>query len=144
MIATREGLSNRTIVVVAHRDAAGAPARAELSGTAVLLELARLFADRDLAKTIVLASVSGGSGGFAGAREAVERRRRARSTPSSCSATSPATHAPALRRPVGARAPGPRPYALERTAQAALRAELDTDPGRVRARRAADPPRACR
>ena len=68
VMVTREGISARTLLVIAHRDAAGDGAEAELSGTAVLLELARLFADRELKKTITLASVSGGSGGFAGAR----------------------------------------------------------------------------
>ena len=124
------------IVVVAHRDAAAGPAAAELSGTAVLLELARLFADRDLRQDVVLASVSGGSGGFAGAREVVDAAR-ARSTRSSCSATWPAdARAPPVRRARGATGPARRRSALERTAQAALRAELDARP-RPRPRRRA-------
>jgi hypothetical protein len=65
----RAGLSERQIVVVAHRDALSRPARAELSGTAALLELARVFNGRTLHKTLVLASTSGGSGGAAGAAE---------------------------------------------------------------------------
>ncbi len=82
----RPGLSPRQIVVLAHRDAAGSPALAELSGTAALLELARVFRTRvsraegteergrpqligrDLRRTLVLVSTSGGSGGAAGAR----------------------------------------------------------------------------
>src|SRR4051794_24658606 len=76
VVATRQGLSTHTIVVVAHRDtAAPGPALADLSGTAVLLELSRLLAERDLRKTVVLASVSGGSGGFAGARRVAEAVR---------------------------------------------------------------------
>ena len=73
--------------MLAHRDALDSPGLAELSGTAALLELARIFrtqvpseeveprapgrpqlVGRDLAKTLVLVSTSGGSGGAAGAR----------------------------------------------------------------------------
>ena len=53
-------------MIVAHRDAVRGPARAQLSATAALLELARVFASRDTQRTIVLASTSGGSGGDAG------------------------------------------------------------------------------
>ncbi len=45
------------------------PARAELSATAVLLELARVFAASETQRTIVLVSTSGGSGGNAGASD---------------------------------------------------------------------------
>ena len=87
VVGVRPGRSNRRIVVLAHRDALGAPGLAELSGTAALLELARIFrtrepaeeseprapgrpqlVGRDLAKTLVLVSTSGGTGGAAGAR----------------------------------------------------------------------------
>ena len=87
VVGVRPGLSNRRIVVLAHRDALSSPALAELSGTAALLELARIFrtrvppaeeqtrrpgrpqlVGRDLHKTLVLVSTSGGSGGAAGAR----------------------------------------------------------------------------
>lgn len=67
VIAQRPGATGAApIVIVAHRDAAGAGARAELSGTAALLELARVFASRETQRTIVLVSTSGGSGGDAG------------------------------------------------------------------------------
>jgi Peptidase family M28 len=70
VIAQRPGATNATpIAIVAHRDAAGAGARAELSGTAALVELARVFAARETKRTIVLVSTSGGSGGDAGASE---------------------------------------------------------------------------
>ena len=63
------GLSSRRIVVVSHRDAAATrPALAELSGTAAMLELARLFRARELRKTLVLVSTSGATTGFTGAR----------------------------------------------------------------------------
>ena len=44
------------------------PGRAELSGTAALLELARIYRQRELRKTLVLVSTSGATTGFAGAR----------------------------------------------------------------------------
>jgi hypothetical protein len=55
-------------VVVAHRDALGSPATAQLSGTAVLLELARVLSGETLQHTLVLASTTGSVGG-AGADE---------------------------------------------------------------------------
>ena len=68
VVGVRPGLSSRRIVVMAHRDALGSPALAELSGTATLLEMARLFKVRELSSTLVLVSTSGGSAGAAGAR----------------------------------------------------------------------------
>lgn len=87
VVGVRPGLSSRRIVVLAHRDSLDSPGLADLSGTAALLELARIFrtrvpeaedepqpegrpllVGRDLRKTLVLVSVSGGSGGGAGAR----------------------------------------------------------------------------
>ncbi len=68
IIAERPGRIDERIVVVAHRDAAGSRAEAELSATAVLLELARVFgAPRRTQRTLTLVSTSGGSGGAAGA-----------------------------------------------------------------------------
>jgi len=58
------------IVILAHRDsAARGGAAAELSGTAALLELARVFAARETKRTIILVSTSGGTGGDAGAAD---------------------------------------------------------------------------
>ena len=51
---------------------------AELSGTAALLELARVFAARETKRTIVLVSTSGGSGGDAGAAQLCDRSSAAR------------------------------------------------------------------
>jgi K+-transporting ATPase ATPase C chain len=62
VIGSRPGLSSREIVVVAHRDSLRAPGTAELSGTAALLELARIYEGRTLRKTLVLVSTSGGTG----------------------------------------------------------------------------------
>jgi hypothetical protein len=70
VVATRPGSTDATpILILAHRDAAARGAQAELSGTAALLELARVFAARETERTIVLASTSGGSGGDAGAAQ---------------------------------------------------------------------------
>ncbi|CAA9477462.1 MAG: hypothetical protein AVDCRST_MAG67-619 [uncultured Solirubrobacteraceae bacterium] len=70
VIARRPGTIDEQIVVVAHRDAAGTRAEAELSGTAALLELTRVFgAPRQARHTLTLVSTSGGSGGSAGAAE---------------------------------------------------------------------------
>jgi hypothetical protein len=73
VVAERPGSTNASpIVIVAHRDAAGPGSTAEMSGTAVLLELARVFASRETKRPIVLVSTSGGSGGAAGAAWAAE------------------------------------------------------------------------
>ena len=70
VIAQRPGSTNATpIVILAHRDAAAPGSEAEMSGTAALLELARVFAARETRRTIVLVSTSGGSGGGAGAAD---------------------------------------------------------------------------
>jgi hypothetical protein len=82
VIAQRPGSTAATpIVILAHRDAAGRDRSgiggtaaeggpsAELSGTAALLELARVFAARETRRTIILVSTSGGSGGNAGAAD---------------------------------------------------------------------------
>jgi len=67
VIATRPENLNGQIVLLAHRDAARPGSEAELSGTAALLELARVLAGRLTNRTITLVSTSGGSGGDAGA-----------------------------------------------------------------------------
>jgi hypothetical protein len=69
VVGERDGASNRRIVVLAHRDALGHGAPAELSGTAALLELARVLGGRTLNRTLVLVSTSGGSAGAAAAAQ---------------------------------------------------------------------------
>jgi hypothetical protein len=70
VIAQRPGSTDATpIVVLAHRDSVARGAPAELSGTAALLELARVFSASETRRTIVLVSTSGGSGGDAGAAD---------------------------------------------------------------------------
>ena len=132
VVAVRQGLSSRSIVVLAHRDARRGPAAAELSGTAVLLELARLLADRDLRKTVVLASVSGGTGGFAGAARAV----KAAPGPVDAVLVLGDLASARVRRPFvvpWSNGRDPAPWSLSRTAESALRKELTGNPGRQRA-----------
>jgi hypothetical protein len=73
VMARQVGAPGPELVVVAHRDAAGRGAAAELSGTATLLELARVVAGGRLRRTVTFVSTSGGSGGAAGARDLVHR-----------------------------------------------------------------------
>ncbi len=73
IVATRPGSPGPQIVVVAHRDAAGHEAKAELSATAALLELASIAADGRFRRTISFISTTGGSGGLAGAVEAASK-----------------------------------------------------------------------
>jgi len=70
VIAQRPGSTGESpIVILAHRDAAARSSVAQLSGTAALIELARVFAARETRRTIVLVSTSGGSGADAGAAD---------------------------------------------------------------------------
>jgi hypothetical protein len=73
VIGERAGFSNRRILVIAHRDALGRGARAELSATAGLLELARVLGGRTLNRTLVLVSTSGGTAGVAAAERLAQQ-----------------------------------------------------------------------
>jgi hypothetical protein len=68
VIAEQPGSSSGRIVVIAHRDALGRGAQADLSGTATLIELARVLAGRTLNRTLELISTSS-STGLAGATQ---------------------------------------------------------------------------
>jgi Peptidase family M28 len=68
VIGVLAGGSSGEIVVVAHRDSLQSPSVADLSGTAVLLQLASVLSGETVNRSIVLASVSGSAGG-AGATE---------------------------------------------------------------------------
>ncbi len=68
VVATRQGLGSGTVVVVSHRDAAGPSAPVDLSGTAVLLDLARALSSETLARSVVLVSTTG-QAGLAGATQ---------------------------------------------------------------------------
>jgi hypothetical protein len=63
---TLTGTSGGSIVIVAHRDALGSPATADLSGTATLIELAQVLSGETQQHSILLVSTSG-SAGAAGA-----------------------------------------------------------------------------
>lgn len=130
VIGTRPGLSERRIVVMAHRDG---PGLANLSGTAALLELARVLKGRELRKTLVLVSTSGSTTGFAGARA------WARET-----AGGPVDGVIVLGDMAGTRiskpwvvgwpaSAGPTPLGLERTLQTAVRREVHSEAGGPRA-----------
>jgi hypothetical protein len=132
VIGVRPGLSSRQIVIVSHRDAIGHPGRAELSGTAVMLELARLFRARDLSKTLVLVSTSGATDGFTGARAWAEATDKG-----------PVDAVLVLGDLAGTRVsrpwvvpwslgPGAAPLGLQRTVEAAIRRQAGT-PGSSRA-----------
>jgi hypothetical protein len=70
VIAERPGSTGLSpIAIVAHRDATARGSAAELSGSVVLLELARVFSQSETRRTIVLVSTSGGSGADAGAAD---------------------------------------------------------------------------
>lgn len=66
--AVRTGLSSGAIVVVSHRDATSSPALADLSGTAVMLDLAHQVAGQTESHTVMFVSTSG-SVGAAGAAQ---------------------------------------------------------------------------
>lgn len=132
VVARRIGAPGPGLAVVAHRDAAGPGAKAELSGTAVLLELARLASAGRVRRTITFVSTSGGSGGAAGARDA------ARALPEDTSAVLVLGDlaGETVRRPfvtAFSNGRGQAPIQLRRTVEAAIRAEVGTDPGGTRA-----------
>ena len=119
--------------MVAHRDALARPGLAELSGTAAMLELARLFRARELRKTLVLVSTSRRDRGLHG---------RAR-VGASAAARRAVDAVLVLGDLAGARArkpwvvpwslgPEPAPLALQRTVENAVRAEAGRPGGAAR------------
>jgi hypothetical protein len=68
VVGVRAGLGNGSIVIVAHRDSLQSPSTAELSGTAVLLQMARVLSGESLQHTVVLASTTGSAGAVGAAR----------------------------------------------------------------------------
>lgn len=128
VIATRPGRPGAGLVVVAHRDAAGRGAKAELSGTAALLTLARIVGEQQLQRTITFVSTSGGSGGAAGARAAVEKLP---SRPDAVLVLGDMASENTMRPFVVpfSSGRGVAPVQLRRTVEAALRNESGADPG---------------
>ena len=137
VVGVRPGLSNRRIVVVASRDARGHPGRAELSATAALLELARIYRQRELRKTLVLVSTSGATTGFAGARAWARQAADGRSaSPVDAVLVLGDMAGERIRKPWVVPWSGggtPAPLALQRTVESALRAEVSPNPGGSRA-----------
>jgi peptidase M28-like protein len=68
VVGVRAGMGNGSIVVVAHRDSLHSPATTDLSGTAVLFEMARVLSGESLQHTVVLASTTGSAGAVGAAR----------------------------------------------------------------------------
>ncbi len=130
VIATRPGVTGASpLVLLAHRDAAGPGARAELSGTAVLLQLARVLATSETQRTVVLVSTSGGSGGAAGAADFASHTA---GTPVDAAIVLGDLAGVDARRPFVAPysdGVGSAPTALQRTLSGALSQELGVDPG---------------
>ncbi|MEJ7783249.1 MAG: hypothetical protein WKF96_00505 [Solirubrobacteraceae bacterium] len=135
VIATRLGAPGPGIMVVAHRDAAGRPAEAELSGTAALLELARVFGGRRTTRTLTLVSTSGGSGGAAAAAELAADMPDADPSPAAVLVLGDVASANVRRPWVLPWSEGAQlaPVRLRRTVEAALRLEIGADPGHPRA-----------
>jgi peptidase M28-like protein len=129
VVALRPGSSGeRPIAILAHRDAVARGSAAELSGTAALLELARVFANSETRRTIVLVSTDGGSEGDAGAAwYAAHLGVR----PEAAIALGDIAGDRARKPFVLPFASGPAaaPDALQRTLQAAIAQEVGADPG---------------
>ena len=130
VVATRAGFSTRRIVVMANRDG---PGLANLSGTAVLLELARVLKSRELDKTIVLVSTSGSQQGFAGAQAWAKSEAGG---PVDGVIVLGDMAGTSLKKPWVVSWPGTAAspaLGLERTVQAAVRREVRSNPGGPRA-----------
>ncbi|MBJ7331843.1 MAG: hypothetical protein JHC95_18250 [Solirubrobacteraceae bacterium] len=134
VVGERSGSSSQRIVVVAHRDAAEPGSRAELSGTAALLELARVVgAPRRTSHTLTLVSTSGGSGGAAGA---IEMAKRLKGQDVAAVLVLGSLASEELRRPLvvpWSNDVAISPLQLRRTVEVALRGESGLDAGEPRA-----------
>jgi Peptidase family M28 len=132
VIARQVGQPGPGLVVVAHRDALGRGARAELSGTAAMMELARVVRGGRLKRTITFVSTSGGSAGLGGARDLAERLP---GRPGAVLVLGD-LGSDTVRRPFVAgwsTGNGVGSLQLRRTVEAAVRKEASTNPGGARA-----------
>ncbi|MGZ6672872.1 MAG: M28 family peptidase, partial [Solirubrobacteraceae bacterium] len=132
VIARQVGQPGPGLVVVAHRDALGRGARAELSGTAAMMELARVVRGGRLKRTVTFVSTSGGSAGLGGARDLPERLTGRPGAVLVLGDVAGAT----VRRPFVAgwsTGDGVGSLQLRRTVEAAVRKEAGTNPGGARA-----------
>jgi hypothetical protein len=129
VIAQRPGSSGESpIAIVAHRDAFGDGAAAELSGTAALLELARVLAQSETRRSIVLVSTSGGSGGYGGAADFAQHGVR----PLDAAVVLGDLAGNLARKPFVlpySSAPGAAPESLQRTLDGAISREVGVNPG---------------
>lgn len=134
VVATRLGQPGPGIVVLAHRDAAGGGAAAELSGTAALMELARVYGGRTTKRTLTLVSTSGGSGGAAGAAQLAGALPEGDKHPNAVLVLGDVASEHARRPWVLPWSTGPRlaPVRLRRTLEQALRQDTGEEPGGVR------------
>ena len=136
VIAQRTGTRDERIVIVAHRDAVGRGAPAELSATAGLLELARVYgAPRRSTRTLTLVSTSGGTGGSAGAARLAEELGPA-SEIAAVLVLGDLASSEARSEPLvvpWSNAPGQAPLQLRRTVEEAVRAETGLEPRDPRA-----------
>jgi len=132
VIARQVGQPGPGLVVVAHRDALGRGARAELSGTAAMLELARVVRGGRLKRTVTFVSTSGGSAGLGGARDLAQRLPGRPGAVLVLGDLAGST----VRRPFVAgwsTGDGVGSLQLRRTVEAAVRKEAGTNPGGARA-----------
>lgn len=134
VVATRLGAPGPGLMVVAHRDATAAPAEAELSATAALIELARVFRGRRTSRTLTMVSAGGGTGGHAGVAELLDAMPAGNPRPAAVVVLGDMAS-------VNTRRPWVLPWStdarlapiqLRRTAETALRAEAGGDPGQPR------------
>ncbi len=136
VVATRPGVPGPPIVVVAHRDAANTdpahPTKAELSATAALLELARVAADGGGCAGPSPSSRPRVAAGLRGRGEEARRmssRADAVLVLGAVGGTATAGGRSSSRSPTAVGAP----VQLQRTVQAAVRAEVGSDAGAPRA-----------
>lgn len=134
VVATRLGAPGPGIVVVSHRDADGAPSEGELSATAALIELSRVFRGRRTTRTLTMVSASGGTGGHAGVKELLDELPEGNRNPAAVVVLGDMASVDTRRPWVLPWSTGPElaPVELRRTAETALRAEAGGDPGQPR------------
>ena len=134
VVAERPGSTPAApVLIVAHRDAAAHGSAGELSATAALLELARVFDARETKRTIVLVSTSGGSGGDAGAQSLLSDLAAAGiHGPFDGAIVLGDLAAASMRKPIVvpySDGLGSAPLALSRTVSDAIKRESGWDPG---------------
>jgi len=133
VIAERPGSTGESpIAILAHRDAAARGSAAELSGTAALLELARVFSQSETRRPVVLVSTSGGSGGYAGAADFAQHAPH----PLDAAIVLGDLAGTVVRKPLAlafSSVPGTAPESLRLTLEGAISQEVGVSPGSPRA-----------